>query len=100
MRIHLTLYLAGSGTVRSLAAKRRLDGLVERLDAEVYVDVVDVLEDPARAERDSVFATPTLVRDLPPPGTRVIGDLAEGARVAVALGLDSILLPDAEVAES
>lgn len=92
MRLHFTLYVTGTGTTRSVTAKRRLDRLVERLDAEVHVEVVDVLDTPDRAEQGRIFATPTLVRELPPPGQRVIGDLAAPAEVAAALGLDGLLL--------
>ncbi len=94
MRLHLTLYIAGPDTVRSVGAKRRLDSLLSRLNAEVYLDVVDVLDDPEAAERASIFATPTLVRDLPPPSRRVIGDLSDPAGVTAALGLNPYLTPE------
>ncbi len=92
MRMHLTLYIAGADTSRSISAKRRLDHLLGRLDAEVYLDVVDVLESPDLAELARVFATPTLVRDLPSPARRVIGDLSDVEGVTAALGLDPYLL--------
>lgn len=95
MRLRFTLFVTGADTTRSVTAKRRLDRLVERLDAEVDVEVVDVLDQPERAEQGRVFATPTLVRELPPPGQRVIGDLATPNEVATALGLEGLLRDDA-----
>lgn len=90
--LHLTLYIAGAATHRSVGAKRRLDGLADRLGVDVRIDVVDVLEDPARAERHAVFATPTLVREAAPPsGQRVVGDLSAVDEVARALGLGALL---------
>lgn len=87
MQLRLTLYLAGAASARSMTAKRRLDELVRSIDAQVDIDVVDVLDDPDRAEHGGVFATPTLVRELPPPGQRVIGDLTDLADVASVLGM-------------
>lgn len=87
MHLRLTLYLAGAASVRSITAKRRLEELVSSIDGQVDIDVVDVLDEPDRAERGGIFATPTLVRELPPPGQRVIGDLTDLAAVASALGL-------------
>lgn len=91
MQLHLTLFIAGSGTVRSMTAKRRLEHLIGRLDAEVRLDVVDVLEDPDRAESRGIFATPTLIREQPEPRQRVIGDLLDIQQVAIALGVEQLM---------
>lgn len=87
MDVHLTLYVAGAGAVRSMTAKRRLDQLVDELGDDVHVDVVDVLEQPDQAEAGAVVATPMLVRHHPKPEQRVIGDLTDLSSVARALGL-------------
>lgn len=91
VRLHLTLYVAGGDTPRSLLAKRRLDALVKHLGvAEVLAQVVDVLDAPDVAEAARIFATPALVRELPLPGRRVIGDLANVVAVAAALGVSTM----------
>lgn len=54
---------------------------------DVMIDVVDVVENPERAEIEGILATPTLVRDTPPPRRRVVGDLADLGVVRAALGL-------------
>jgi circadian clock protein KaiB len=90
-RLVLTLYISG----RTPRAERALDNLRTLCDAEfgtAYVlQIVDVLEDPERAERDRILATPTVVKELPPPLRRVIGDLSDHEKVLV--GLDIKRLP-------
>ncbi len=87
LELRLTLYVAGAGTVRSLTAKRRLDQLAGAVDAPVTVEVVDVLDDPERADRDGILATPTLVGQSTRSRQRVVGDLAGVTDLAAALGL-------------
>ncbi len=83
----LTLYIAG----RTPSAERALANLqricAKDLHGQYEVSVVDVTEDPQRAEQARVLATPTLVRELPPPIRRVIGDLSDHAAVLVGLNL-------------
>ena len=55
------------------------------------IDVVDVLENPQLAERDKILATPTLIKGLPEPVRRIIGDLSD--REKVLIGLDLIPIP-------
>lgn len=90
-RLVLTLYISG----RTPRAERALDNLRTLCDAEFgeayALQIVDVLEDPARAERDRILATPTVVKELPPPLRRVIGDLSDHEKVLV--GLDIKRLP-------
>ncbi len=81
----LRLYVAGS-TPRSLAALANLRRLCEaHLAGRYRIEVVDVLADPAQAVRDQIFALPTLVRQLPPPVRKIIGDLSDTERVLVGL---------------
>jgi len=85
-KYRLKLYVTGR-TPRSQQAIDNLRRLLEEEFAERYeLEIVDVLEDPQQAEAHKVLATPTLVRDLPPPVRRVIGDLSD--RHQVLLGLD------------
>jgi circadian clock protein KaiB len=81
----LKLYVAGS-TPRSAAAIRNLQGICERELAEQYdLQIIDVLEHPELAEQDRVLATPTLIKQLPPPLRRVIGDLSDCDKVLLGL---------------
>ena len=87
-KVKLQLYVVGSSP-RSRAALDNLRRLCEsQLEAEYELEVVDVLEDPAAAERANVLATPTLIKDAPPPRWRIVGDLSEGDVVLRGLGIE------------
>jgi len=58
----------------------------EELNGEYELDIVDVLERPQLAEEEKILATPTLIKSLPPPLRRIIGDLSN--KEQVLLGLD------------
>jgi circadian clock protein KaiB len=78
----LRLYVAGQ-TPRSLAAISNL----HRICGNCQVEVVDLLERPQLAEGDQIIAIPTLVRRLPLPMRKVIGDLSDTERTLVGLQL-------------
>ena len=81
----LKLYVAGQ-TPKSLAAISNLKRICEEHIAERYtIEVIDLLERPQLAREDEVFAIPTLVRQLPPPLRKIIGDLSDTERVLVGL---------------
>jgi circadian clock protein KaiB len=81
----LRLYVAGQ-TPRSVAAIANLRRLCdEHLSGRYSIEVVDLLREPALARSDQVVAIPTLVRRLPPPLKRIIGDLSNTERVLVGL---------------
>lgn len=83
----LRLYVAGK-TARSERAIISLQHLCQRELAGRYrVEVIDVLEDPPAAERHKVLATPTVIKELPPPVRRVIGDMSQAEAVLVGLDL-------------
>ena len=83
----LRLFVAGK-TARSERALADLRQLCEReLGGSYRVEVIDVLEDPSAAERQKVLATPTVIKELPPPVRRVIGDLSQTEKVLVGLDL-------------
>ncbi|HWH13960.1 MAG TPA: circadian clock KaiB family protein [Miltoncostaeaceae bacterium] len=87
--IRLTLFVAGR-SLRSERAIRNLRALCDTdLDGLSTVHIVDVLERPQEAEDRRIVATPTLVRDAPPPQLRVIGDLSDRERVLRGLGLSA-----------
>lgn len=88
---NLRLYVAGQ-TPKSLLAIANLKQLCEEhLAGRFTVEVVDLLVTPQLAAGDQIVALPTLVRRLPPPLKRVIGDLSNTERVLV--GLDIRPLP-------
>ena len=82
----LKLYITGTSP-RAEAAIRNLRRICEEeLDGRYELEIIDVLEKPEAAESDRVLATPTLIKQLPPPLRRVIGDLSD--RDKVLLGLE------------
>lgn len=83
----LRLYVAGQ-TRKSLAALANLRQLCEKhLPGKYRIEVIDLIEQPQLAQKDQVLAIPTLVRNLPEPIRKVIGDLSNTQRVLVALDL-------------
>jgi len=84
---NLRLYIAGE-TSRSLAALTNLQRLCDQyLPGQYRVEVVDLLKNPQLAMGDQIVAVPTLVRRLPPPLKRIIGDLSNSEQVLVGLDL-------------
>ena len=83
----LRLYVAGQ-TPKSLQAFANLKRICEQHLAGKYrIEVVDLLEHPRLAKGDQIFAIPTLVRRLPPPLKKIIGDLSNTDRVIVGLDI-------------
>jgi circadian clock protein KaiB len=83
----LTLYVTGQ-TPRSQRAIANLRELCEQeLQGRYELTVIDVLEHPQLAEDQKILATPTVVRELPPPMRRIIGDLSDSERVLLGLDL-------------
>jgi len=87
---NLRLYVAGQ-TPKSLAAIGNLKQICEEHLAGRYtIEVVDLLVSPQLAAGDQILAVPTLVRRLPPPIKRVIGNLSDTERVLVGLDIRPI----------
>lgn len=83
----LRLYIAGQ-TPKSLAAISNLHRICEEhLDAQFHIEVIDLLETPQLAEGDKIIAIPTLVRRLPEPIRKIIGDLSDTEKTLVGLQL-------------
>ncbi len=83
----LRLYVAGQ-TPKSMTAFANLKKLCEEHLAGKYrIEVVDLLQNPQLARGDQILAIPTLVRRLPPPLKKIIGDLSNTERVLVGLDL-------------
>ncbi|HYG62491.1 MAG TPA: circadian clock protein KaiB [Thermoanaerobaculia bacterium] len=85
-RYVLKLYISGRSprAERAIANLRRL--CKDELEGCYELEIIDVLEHPQLAEDDRILATPTLIKQLPPPLRRVIGDLSNHDKVL--LGLD------------
>jgi len=85
----LQLFVAGS-TPRSLQAVENLQHLCDQyLPGQYELRVIDIYRLPEMAEVGQVIAAPTLVKELPLPLRRIVGDMADEGRVLLALGLRS-----------
>ena len=83
----LRLYVAGQ-TPKSLAAFANLKKICdEHLAGQYHIEVVDLLKQPQLASGDQILTIPTLVRKLPEPIRKIIGDLSNTERVLVGLNL-------------
>ena len=84
---NLRLYVAGQ-TPKSLSAFANLKNLCEEyLPGRYSIEVIDLQENPQLAAGDQIVALPTLVRKLPPPLRRIIGNLADKERFLVGMDL-------------
>ena len=84
---NLRLYVAGQ-TPRSLTAFRNLKEICEaHLKGQYHIEVIDLMENPTLARGDQILAIPTLVRKLPQPIRKIIGDLSNTERVLVGLDI-------------
>lgn len=83
----LRLYVAGQ-SARAIAALQNLKTICnEHLAGRYRIEVIDLLQQPQLARGDQIVAVPTLVRHLPPPVKKIIGDLSNEERVLVGLDL-------------
>lgn len=86
----MRLYVAGK-TPKSVAAIANLKKVCEeRLAGRYVVEVIDLIEHPELAKVDQIVAIPTLVRKLPQPLKKMIGDLSNEQRVILGLELDPV----------
>ncbi len=85
-KYRLRLYITGRTTASDTAISNVRRICEQDLGAEYELEVIDVLERPQLAENEKILATPTLVRDLPLPARRIIGDMSD--RQKVLAGLD------------
>jgi circadian clock protein KaiB len=84
---NLRLYVAGQ-TSKSIAAFANLTKICEEhLSGKYQIEVIDLLKNPQLAKGDQIIAIPTLVRKLPEPLKKIIGDLANTERVLVGLDI-------------
>jgi len=83
----LRLYVAGQ-TARAIAAFANLQKICEEyLPGQYRIEVIDLLKSPQLAKGDQILAVPTLVRKLPEPMRKILGDLSNTERVLIGLDL-------------
>ncbi|KPF90710.1 circadian clock KaiB family protein [Rhodopseudomonas palustris] len=86
--IKLVLYVAGE-TPKSLAAIRNLEKIcAEHLAGKYKVEVIDLKKHPQLAREHGIVAIPTLVKELPVPIRKIIGDLSDTPKVLVHLSVE------------
>jgi circadian clock protein KaiB len=86
-RWDLRLYVAGQ-TARAIAAFANLQKICEEhVPGQYRIEVIDLLRNPQLAQGDQILAVPTLVRKLPEPVRKIIGDLSNTEKVLVGLDL-------------
>lgn len=84
---NLRLYVAGR-TLKSVTAFENLKQICEKhLRGQYEIEIIDLIEQPQLAKGDQILAVPTLVRRLPEPIKKIIGDLSNTERVLVGLDL-------------
>jgi len=83
----LRLYIAGQ-TVKSVVARTNLKNICEQyMSGRYHVDVIDLMVNPQLARSDQILAIPTLVRELPAPMRKIVGDLSNTERVLIGLDI-------------
>ncbi len=90
----LKLYVTGrtGRSERAIAALKKING--EELGGQYEIVIIDVLEHPKLARNEKIIATPTLIKELPPPMRRIIGDLSDTDRVLLGLDLTAAAASD------
>lgn len=88
MKYLLKLYITGNSPRSQRAIANLLRICESELAKEYQVEIIDVLEQPQRAEDEKILVTPTLIKQLPPPLQRIIGDMSNTD--TVLLGLDLV----------
>ncbi len=90
----LKLYVIGQ-TSRSINAIKNVKRICEKeLKGKYVLQIIDILENPQLAEDEKILATPTLVKELPAPLKRIIGDLSNLEKVLIGLDITSIEIID------
>lgn len=86
-KMHLKLYVAGE-TPRSVAALANLKTTCEeKIPGQYFIEVIDLLKKPQLASGDQILAVPTLVRRLPVPIRKIIGDLSNKEKLLIGLNI-------------
>jgi len=86
--LQLVLYVTDD-TPRSAEAIANIKQVQQLYHGQCEVTVIDILEHPELAEREKIFATPTLIKVHPPPLRRIVGDLSDQAQLLKSLDMGS-----------
>lgn len=89
-KLELRLYIAGQTPKSVTALKNITKYCKEHLDGKYSIEVIDLLKNPQLAEGDQIFAIPTLVRKVPEPIRKIIGDLSNEEKVLVGLNIKKV----------
>ena len=90
MQYELRLYIAGQ-TPKSITALQNITRYCEQHLKGIYsIEIIDLLKTPQLAEGDQIFAIPTLVRKVPEPIRKIIGDLSNEEKVLVGLNIRTL----------
>jgi circadian clock protein KaiB len=83
----LKLYIIGSSSASEIALKNLKEILSKEPKNSIQLKVIDVRKHPQLAEDDKILAVPTLIKELPPPIRKIIGDLSDREKVLLGLNL-------------
>lgn len=86
----LRLFVAGNSARSSNAIANIREICETNLKGRYTLEVIDIYQQPEKARSDQILATPTLIKTLPPPLRRIIGDLSSNERVIVGLDLEKL----------
>ncbi|MGO9791996.1 MAG: circadian clock KaiB family protein [Solirubrobacteraceae bacterium] len=86
-RYELRLYVAGATSLSARAIEAIQEVCREHLEGNYDLEIIDIYQVPRRARADDIVATPTLVKSLPKPVERLVGDLSDRERVLMVLSL-------------
>ena len=86
----LRLYIAGQTPKSTLALKNITRYCETYMEGQYSIEVIDLIKHPQLAEGDQIFAIPTLVRKLPQPIRKIIGDLSNEEKVLVGLNIRTV----------
>lgn len=87
----LKLYITGQTSKSEIAVTNLQKMCNEDLKSEYQLEVIDILENPQLAEDERIIATPTLIKMIPAPLRRIIGDLSEKEKVLLGLDIKEII---------
>ena len=87
MKYELKLFVVGNSRRSELAIANIRELCEKELNGMYELTVIDILEQPQLAEDEKILATPTLVKEMPSPARRIIGDLSDAKRVLFVLDL-------------
>jgi circadian clock protein KaiB len=96
----LTLFVSGASASSAHAISNVRDICDAHLAGRYHLEIVDLHQEPELAEQHHVLATPTLIKDRPPPPRMVVGDMSDHPSVLVALDLRADDIPDLRAAEA